>query len=201
MKKALLVSGVLITALLFAAFRKEDKSPGLYKVDQARSGVTWKGDKAIGGGHNGTINIKEGSVNFNGSTITSGTFTIDMSTIKALDLEGADKGKLEHHLMSPDFFDVAKYPLTTFKIKSVVKGTGDNALVNGTLTIKATTRPISFPVTMRVSDNRLDVTAKDIKVDRTKYGVQFASKTLKATLSEKAIDDEFIIGFSLTLTK
>jgi hypothetical protein len=47
----------------------------------------------------------------------------------------------------------------------------------------------------------MEITAKDIKVDRTKYGVKFASKSLKSTVSDKAIDDDFIIGLSLVLRK
>jgi polyisoprenoid-binding protein YceI len=199
MKKTILASFVLLITVFLVSF-KEDKNAGVYKVDHAKSGVTWVGKKVIGG-HNGTIQIKDGSVNFNGNTITSGSFAIDMSTIKDLDLDGENKGKLEHHLMSPDFFDVAKYPTTTFKIKKVVKGSGDNGTVTGDLTIKNITREISFPITMAVKDGRLDVNAKNFKVDRTKFGVQFASKTLKSTVSDKAIDDDFMIGFSLVLTK
>jgi len=199
MKKILAASMALVLALAFMAF-KEEGNAGTYKVDHSKSGVTWKGKKVIGG-HDGTINISEGSVGFNGSTITSGTFTIDMSTIKALDLQGESKGKLEAHLKSPDFFDVAKFPTSTFKIKKVVKGSGENATVTGALTIKGITREISFPITISAKDGRLDVNAKDFKVDRTKFGVQFASKSLKSTMSDKAIDDDFLIGFSLVLTK
>lgn len=200
MKKSIVLPAILLVTLLFAAFRKVDKIAGLYKTDHSRSGVTWIGKKVIGG-HNGTIAIKDGSVHYNGNTITSGSFTIDMSTIKCLDLEGENKGKLEHHLMSPDFFEVSKYPLTTFKIKKIVKGNGTQATVTGTLTIKDISREISFPVTMQAADGRIDITAKDIKIDRTAYGVKFASKSLKSTMSDKAIDDNFMIGFSLVLTK
>lgn len=199
MKKIFVLSLTLVMALVFVAF-KEDKNAGLYKVDHSKSGVTWEGKKVIGG-HNGTINIKEGSANFNGNTITSGSFTIDMSTIKVLDLEGENKGKLENHLKSPDFFEVSKYPLSTFKIKKVVRGKGDNAIVTGALTIKNITREISFPITMSANNGRLEVTAKEFKVDRTKFGVQFASKSLKSTVSNKAIDDDFTIAFSLVMTK
>ncbi|WP_118973176.1 YceI family protein [Taibaiella koreensis] len=201
MKRLLYISLVFLAGFFFWAFRKDEaKDSGLYKVDPGKSGVTWEGKKVIGG-HNGTIQIKDGSVNYNGNTITSGTFTIDMSTIKSLDLEGEKKQKLEHHLMSPDFFDATKYPLTTFKIKKVERRSGDQAWATGMLTIKETTREISFPITMNAVNGRLEVTAKKIKVDRTKFGVEFASKTLKSSLGDKAIDDEFTIGFSLIMTK
>ncbi|WP_118951676.1 YceI family protein [Taibaiella helva] len=201
MKKALYLTAILLAGFFFMAFRRDEiKDSGLYKIDQSKSGVTWEGKKVIGG-HNGTIQIKEGSVNYNGYTITSGTFTIDMSTIKSLDLEGEKKTKLEHHLMSPDFFDAGKYPLTTFKIKKVERRTGDQAWATGMLTIKETTREISFPITMSAAKGRLDINAKNIKVDRTKFGVVFASRSLKASIGDKAIDDEFTIGFSLVLMK
>jgi polyisoprenoid-binding protein YceI len=200
MKKSIVVSSLFLVALMFAAFRKEDKNAGLYKIDHSKSGMTWIGKKVIGS-ENGTIDLKNGSINYNGSTITSGSFTIDMNTIKALSQEGESKGKLENHLKSADFFEVAKFPVTTFKIKQVVKGSGDQATVTGALTIKGITRNITFPVKMNVMDGKMEVTAKGIKIDRTKYGVKFASKSLKSTVSDKAIDDDFIIGFSLVLAK
>lgn len=200
MKKTIVVSSLFLIAIMFVAFRKGDKNAGLYKIDQSKSEMTWIGKKVIGS-ENGTINIKNGTVNYNGSTITSGSFTIDMNTIKALSQEGESKGKLENHLKSADFFEVAKFPVTTFKIKKVVKGSGGNATATGALTIKGITRDITFPIKMNVMDGRLEITAKDIKVDRTKYGVKFASKSLKSTVSDKAIDDEFAIGFTLVLTK
>lgn len=200
MKKTIVVSSLLLIALMFAAFRKEDKNAGLYKIDNSKSSMTWIGKKVIGG-ENGTIDIKNGSVNYNGNTITSGSFTIDMNTIKALSQEGESKGKLENHLKSADFFEVAKFPVTTFKIKQVIKGSGDNATVTGALTIKGITQSITFPVKMSVMGDRMEVTAKDIKINRMKYGVKFASKSLKSTVSDKVIDDDFMIGFSLILMK
>lgn len=201
MKKAIVASTLFLIALMFMAFQKGNKNAGLYKIDHSKSSMTWEGKKVIGG-ENGTINIKNGSVNYNGSTITSGSFTIDMNTIKTLSEEGENKGKLENHLKSADFFLVSKFPVSTFKVKKVVKGSGDNATATGVLTIKGISRDITFPIKMNaMDDGRLEVTAKDIKVDRTKYGVKFASKSLKSTVSDKAIDDEFIIGFTLVLVK
>jgi polyisoprenoid-binding protein YceI len=200
MKKAITVSVLFLIAITFLAFRKEGKNAGLYKIDHSKSNMTWEGKKVIGG-ENGTINIKNGSVSYNGTTITSGSFTIDMNTIKALSQEGENKGKLEDHLKSADFFEVSKFPVSTFKIKKVAKGSGDNATATGALTIKGISHDITFPVKMNVVNGSIEVTAKDIKVDRTKYGVTFASKSLKSTLSNKAINDDFIIGFTLVLTK
>lgn len=200
MKKIASIVSLLFIALLFVAFKGIDKNTGIYQIDHTKSGVTWIGKKVIGG-HNGTIAVKEGSLNYNGNTITSGTFTIDMSTISSLDLDGEKKQKLDNHLKSPDFFDVPQYPLCTFKIKRVEKNGDDKGMAIGTLTIKATTKEIRFPITMNVRNGRIEVTADHIEIDRTQYGVVYASRSLKSTLGDKAIDDIFTISFSLVLLK
>jgi polyisoprenoid-binding protein YceI len=52
----------------------------------------------------------------------------------------------DEHLLSPDFFDVAKYPKITFKTIRV-EATGDNRhRVSADLTIRGITHPISFEV-------------------------------------------------------
>jgi polyisoprenoid-binding protein YceI len=200
MKKITAAASLLWIILLFVSFKGIDKNTGIYQVDLTKSGVTWTGKKVIGG-HNGTISVKEGNLNYNGNTITSGTFVIDMNTISSLDLEGEKKLKLDNHLKSPDFFDVPQYPFSTFRIKRVEKSSDDKAMAIGTLTIKAVTREIRFPITMNVKDGRIEVTAEDIAIDRTQYGVVYASRSLKSTLGDKAIDDIFKVSFSLVLLK
>lgn len=51
------------------------------------------------------------------------------------------------HLQGPDFFDTAKYPVITFK-SSKVKFDGDKPVaVEGELTIKGVTKPVTLTVT------------------------------------------------------
>lgn len=50
------------------------------------------------------------------------------------------------HLKSPDFFDVAKFPLITFDSTKVEKGSGDNLRVTGNLTIRDVTREVVLEV-------------------------------------------------------
>ncbi len=69
-------------------------------------------------------------------------FTIE---IDSLDTFFADRNK---HLLSPDFFDAAKFPQATFVSTSVEK-TGDNQLaVTGDLTIRGMTKPVTLDVTV-----------------------------------------------------
>src|SRR5690606_13014258 len=86
-----------------------------YRVDTTSSVIEWKGKKPTGT-HNGTIKIAEGTFHANDSTVESGTFVIDMTSINVEDLEGDDKKNLEAHLMGTvegkegDFFNVNEYP-------------------------------------------------------------------------------------------
>ncbi len=93
-------------------------APVALKVDAKASTFNWLGKK-VTGEHNGTIGIQSGSLVVNGGKLQGGEFTIDMKTIKCLDLTDAGyNAKLVGHLTTPDFFDVAKYPTITFKSSS-----------------------------------------------------------------------------------
>lgn len=55
-------------------------------------------------------------------------------------------GDRDNHLRSPDFFDVENHPEMTFK-STEVKVTGDKkGTVTGDLTIRGTTKPVTFEV-------------------------------------------------------
>lgn len=67
----------------------------------------------------------------------------------AIDAASIDTGldKLEEHLRSEDFFNVAKYPKLTFKSKEV-KFNGDKpASVSGDFTLLGVTKPVTLTVT------------------------------------------------------
>ena len=55
-------------------------------------------------------------------------------------------GKLDQHLLGPDFFDAAKYPTATFKSKSVHVVDVGKLHVSGDLTIHGVTKPVTLDV-------------------------------------------------------
>ncbi len=79
-----------------------------YVVDST-STITWTGSKPTGK-HTGTFKIYDGALYVKNGMLTGGTFTINMNSLNNDDLasDAESKGKLEGHLKSPDFFDVAK---------------------------------------------------------------------------------------------
>jgi polyisoprenoid-binding protein YceI len=87
----------------------------------------------------------------------------------------------DNHLRSADFFEAEKYPQISFQLASVepVEGEGDTYLVTGDLTIKDTTKPVTFEATLdgRIPDpfggvERVGVTATG-QINRMDYGLNW----------------------------
>lgn len=74
----------------------------MYTLDSEASTLNWAANMGPDYGHNGTISITEGTMTMNGGELVSGSFTIDMNSIKNVDLvEAGEEGKagaLEGHL-------------------------------------------------------------------------------------------------------
>ena len=133
-----------------------------YKVDGTNSKISWIGTK-VTGKHTGTLDINSGTVQTKDGKIVGGTFNIDMNSLACTDLEaGKGKEKLEGHLKSADFFNVAVNPKSTFTITKV-----DNGNVTGNLTLNGQTKSVTFPATIGMSDSGVTVTTNDFKINRT----------------------------------
>jgi polyisoprenoid-binding protein YceI len=161
------------------------------KIDASKSSIHWVGKK-VTGSHEGTITLKEGTLIFKGKKLVGGNFTVDMTTINTTDLEGKGKANLDGHLKSDEFFGVEKFPTATLVIKSLgEKGNGVYA-VTADLTIKGKTESIKFDLT--VGKNAAETS---LKVDRTKYGIQYGSGSFFDNLGDKTINDEFELKVKL----
>lgn len=71
--------------------------------------------------------------------------TVDLSIDVASVSTGVDK--LDEHLRSEDFFNVAKYPAMTFKSRQVTFSGDKPASVNGEFTLLGVTRPVTLTIT------------------------------------------------------
>lgn len=187
-------------ALVFAGILHTD----VYKVDTSLSSLEWYAEK-VSGKHNGTIMISEGELRNNHGNI-SGFFEIDMSTIKNTDLDAEEKkSKLEGHLKSPDFFDVAKYPKSKFVVTSVMPlnaadDKGNSHSIKGMLTIKDKTNEISFNAAIKSMEGKMTCTGSAV-IDRSKFDVKYGSKTFFPEIGDKMINDEFTLKFNIVLVK
>lgn len=152
-----------------------------YKVDLAGSTLGWTGTKPSGK-HNGSIKLSAGSLQVKKEKILSGNFTLDMTTITDLDMEGKGKEGLEKHLKGADFFDVEKFPTATFEITGIApiaatqhiiyEGATHN--ISGNLTMRGVTKNVSFPAAVSISGSSLSASA-DFNVDRTEWGITYGA--------------------------
>lgn len=146
------------------------------QVDTAASKLMWKGTK-VTGFHEGTVAIKSGTITIDNNTITAGDFQLDMNTISSTDLDGEYKQKLDGHLKADDFFSVATNPEASFSITGVKTGaTPNDVIISGNLTIKGTTKNITFDAKIdEVSQASIKVSA-DFNILREDWGVSYEGK-------------------------
>jgi polyisoprenoid-binding protein YceI len=174
----------------------------VYKLDTQASSVEWKGSKATGDSHNGVIALKDGQLEVAGKDIKGGQFAVKMDSLINKDLEKSPdyKTKLETHLKSEDFFNVAKHPESTFKIKSVSKKSDTEISVKGDLTMIGKTQEVEFPATVKWEGNKVVGTA-NLKIDRTKWDLQYGSGKFFKNLGDKLINDDIELKLNLVATK
>ncbi|MCF1192869.1 YceI family protein [Mangrovimonas sp. AS39] len=178
----LIATAVLVLAVITNPIKKEKK---MIKAEESK--VVWKGYK-VAGAHEGTIAVKSGNLEFNGEELVGGSFVMDMTSIGSTDLSGEYKDQLDGHLKSDDFFGVEKYPTSSLTFTEVTS-TGKNSYeVTGDLTIKGTTHPITFDLSVYGSK-----ASASVKVDRSKYDVRYGSSSFFGNLKDKVIYDEFDI--------
>jgi polyisoprenoid-binding protein YceI len=193
---------ILLTALTLAGSMA---FADVYKIDTSASKVEWKAGKKIGSFHNGEVKLKSGEISTDPKgQLNGGNFSVDMKTITDHDLtDPTYNKKLVGHLSSDDFFNVEKFPESTFVLKSVTPkaGSKDEYLVKGDLTMVGKTQPIEFPA--KVSSDKKTLSGKaQVVIERLKWGLQYGSDSIfKSLTADKIINDTFELTLNLIAKK
>jgi|TARA_B110000914_G_scaffold178075_1_gene159782 polyisoprenoid-binding protein YceI len=157
-----------------------------------QSTMKWTGKQITSKTHYGSLKFKSGDVLFKDGLISKGKFIVDMTSLLVEDLQGENKGKLEGHLKSDDFFSIDKFEESSLIISNSSKiPNGVNA--SGTLTIKGLSHPIDFKI-LKKGDSWLG----SLIFDRSKYNVQFRSGNFFENLGDKLILDFIKIETTLS---
>lgn len=167
--------------------------------------LKWTGSKVVGGSsHTGTISAALGDIRAKGANIIGGQFTIDMKSVENTDLKaGKGKEKLEGHLKSADFFDVEKFPTSTFVITSAAPVTGvadATHNITGNLTLKGVSKSITFPANVAVVDNKLTAVSPSFVIDRTQWGIEYGSGSIVGLAKDKVISNDIALVLNLEAT-
>ena len=99
----------------------------------------------------------EGSLTIDGTTVTTATFTVDMTTVES------DEGRRDRQF-NGRIMDTSTYPTATFKLTQPIvlgtipaEGVTGTARATGELTLHGTTRTVTFTVTGRRTGSTIQV--------------------------------------------
>lgn len=133
----MIAAGALAAALSFPAFA----DVSTYQFDPTHTYPSFEAD------HFGGLSVWRGKFDKSSGTVTldraAKTGTVDVTTQLASISTG--NAKLDEHLQTNEFFDVAKYPEAVYK--GTVKFKGDKpAEVVGNLTLHGVTKPLTLKI-------------------------------------------------------
>lgn len=195
---------IIFLAISAHAFPKQDTSSlATYTLDVKKSFVKWRGTFAAGE-HVGRVKFISGEITINkDNQITSGVFIIDMNSIVCTDLETMFARELVRHLKSEDFFDVDKYPICKVEItRAAVAADDDDAIfIDSKLTLKGVANKLAFDAIVKQNKRKLVAVSDAIIIDRTKYGIKYASPSLFKNIGDEFIDDIIELSVEIVASK
>jgi polyisoprenoid-binding protein YceI len=140
-----------------------------YAITSQNSKIDFVGSK-VTGSHNGSFNDFSGQIDYAGSPENSRVnININMDSFTT------DDANLTKHLKTPDFFDVAKFPQSTF-VSTAIKPGGDQGAshtITGNLTLHGVTKAITFPATINVTPDVATVDTS-FSINRKDFGINYA---------------------------
>jgi polyisoprenoid-binding protein YceI len=167
-----------------------------FQIRQTSSTVNWTGKKVLGL-HTGSINIANGFIEITDNTIVGGEIQIDMTSIVITDIE--DKKTHDDflaHLKNDDFFSVDKFKTAKLTLTGSSKIETSKFRIDGNLTIKDISHPISFIATVEIFTETLH-SLGEVVIDRTLYNIRYGSGKFIDNLGDKLIYDDFVLQFKL----
>ena len=137
--------------------------------------------KNLGFGVDGSFKGLQGDITFDPANLAASTFdvTLDASTVNT------DNSLRDGHLKGDSYFDVKNYPRIHFVSTKVSGGKNGAFVMTGKLTIKKTTKVISFPFSATASDASF-VFKGTFSINRKDYdvgGTSTISDNLEVTLN------------------
>ena len=114
----------------------------------------------------------DATVTVDAGSLTGLSYTVQMASLEA------DHPKLTSHLKNEDFFDVAGHPTSSFVSSSIRAGSdveGMTHTVKGALTIRGTSKEVTFPAKVMRKGKRLEAST-EFAIDRKDFGVVYPGR-------------------------
>lgn len=175
---------------------------GHYLIDTQESCIQWTGKNLINS-HSGELAIASGHLEIQGGSLVDLELTIDFKSITCSDLADSEMHDiLIQHLESDDFFYTDRFPTGKFQLTgSEVQGElNDGSLnlqVEGDLTMRGQTKPISLFAATGVTDDLRPAAQAYMSLDRTYWGMRYGSGKFFSRLAGHLVNDH--IGLQLKI--
>ncbi len=145
--------------------------------------------------HDGTAPGWKGEISVVNDAVARVWFEVDMATVST------GIAKLDGHLQSPDFFDVATIPTSRFVSTAITAGppadsklAGATHTVEGDLTLHGQTRRLTFPAIVTVSPAEV-VASTEFFINRKDFGIVYPGKP------DDLIQDEVTLRVNMTAAR
>lgn len=143
---------------------------GTWQIDQDHSSATFEVEHA-------SVSLFRGGFSPIQATLTSSDTGVELEGSVPVEGVSINDENIRPHLLSPDFFDVARNPEVAFR-STEISGNADDLTVRGELTLAGVTRPVEArgrvrgPVTLAEDIERLSVSL-ETAIDRTEFGMDW----------------------------
>ncbi len=122
--------------------------------------------KNFGFNTGGSFSGLKGNIVFDPANVSAAKFDV---TIDAASINTENESR-DGHLKKEDYFDVANYPHIHFVSSTITADKSGSYTVSGSLTIKKTTKEISFPFTATIAGDGI-IFKGEFKINRRDFGV------------------------------
>ena len=159
MRALAVVIFALLTPLLTAA------APGPWAFERDGSRIEMS-VRAFGGTHSGVFEDWRGSAEIDPAHTEASRASV---TVRAASLK-MSPSIASSRAVGPAFLDAARYPVIRFDLQSLETLNGDRYTAQALVTMKGVTRPVAFPVDLRLTGDRAHLTGGFV-LNRADFGI------------------------------
>ena len=174
MRIALALSLLLLPLAAEAQETEAAPDPYLYSIDTSHTSVGFKVRHFTVSNVRGKFETLEGAIRYNPDDLRDSGVEVTI----AADSINTNHGERDDHLRSPDFLDVENHPVITFE-STRVEMDDDGWIMNGNLTIRGVTKPVSFrfdmagPIADPFGMQRMGIEG-ELAIDRREWGLNWS---------------------------
>jgi polyisoprenoid-binding protein YceI len=187
-KPAAQVSDTAVTATAPDTAAQPAANAVTTNVIKEKSSINFVGAK-VTRDHKGKFNDFDGSIAYVGGKPERISFDIDLASLQT------DEPKLDAHLKTPDFFDVAKYPKATFTSTSLTEApageaSGATHILTGTLDMHGMQKEVRIPARAQQTADGVHATS-EFTINRHDWNINYRG------VADDLIKDNVLIRLDL----